>query len=81
MAVVVEAAHDARVLAERHAEALQMRLQPGVELRGGLGEVAGDGRRVGDDAAVALVLGVEDAQRIALQPRQAVGGQRGLVLR
>ena len=79
VAVVVEAAHDARVLAERHAEAVEMRLQPRVERGGGLGQVAGDGRRIGHDAAVALVLAVEDAQRVALQPRQAVGGQRALV--
>ena len=55
-------------------------MQPGVEGGGRLGQVAGDGRRVGDDAAVALVLAVEDAQRIALQPRQAVVRQLRLVL-
>ena len=34
-----------------------------------------DGRRIGADRPVALVLAVEDAQRVALEPRDAVLGQ------
>ncbi len=43
VAVVVEAADDARVLAERHAEAFEQAFDVGIELRGRCGEGGGDG--------------------------------------
>jgi hypothetical protein len=76
VAVVVEAAHDPVVLPERHAEAREVGLDLGVEACRGLRQVALHGRRAGDDRPVALVLAVEDAQRVLLQPQPAVGRQR-----
>ena len=65
VAVVVEAADDARVFPEWDAEADQVLLQLVVEGSGRVGQVGVDGRRVGDDAAVGLVLAVQDAHRVA----------------
>ena len=81
VAVVVEAADDARVLAERDAEADQVFLQLLVEAAGGVGQVGVDGRRLGDDAAVGLVLAVEDAHRVAVEPAQAVFRQAARCVR
>ena len=76
MAVIVEAADDARVLAEGHAEAGEPFLHTRVERGRGRGEMRPDHRRLGQDRLIDRLLRIEDAQRIAFEPRAALRRQR-----
>ena len=73
--VIVQAAHQVRVQAIGDAGGLQPLAQRVEKLPRGAVQAVGQQRRPGDDGAVALVLGIEDAQGIALQPRETVVGK------
>src|SRR5262249_20191742 len=84
VAVIVEAAHQPRVYHIADAEGLQSFLHPGEEIVARLVEVIGVERRRRDDRLIARLLGVEDAQRIALKTlltlaRQAISIPREIV--
>ena len=75
MGVVVEAAHQAGIDLERHAGRRETVLHRREEIPACLVQVVGEGGRIGVDRLVALVLAVQDAQRIALQAVARVLGK------
>jgi hypothetical protein len=74
--VVVEAAHQARVDAIRHAGFLEQRLHPGEMLQRGLAEEIHQLRRPSTSSCMCGILAVEDAQRIGMQAALGVGIER-----
>ena len=75
MAVVVQPAHQPRIELIGDTQRLEPAGHGGEEIAALLVQIFTEARRLGDQRAVALVLGIEDAQRIALQPLAAVGGE------
>ena len=73
--VVVETAHQARIDLEGDAGGRQPVLHRLEEIAARLVQVIGEGRCIGVDRLVALVLAVEDAQRIAQQAVARILGQ------
>ena len=75
MAVIVQPAHQPRVQLVADVESLEAVGHGGKEIAALLVQIFTEARRLGHQRAVALVLGIEDAQRVALQPLAAVGGE------
>ena len=73
--VVVEAAHEPGLDDVRDAEGVEAVAHGGEVLGRLLAPEVGDLRRGGDQRGVLRALGVEDAQRVALQRRPALGAE------
>src|SRR5579875_269785 len=80
VAVIVEPAHDARIEVIGDAEGIEGALHLLEETARRLVEIIEEDRRPGNDALVALILGIEDAQGIAREPGAAVLGEAVAVL-
>ena len=80
MAVIVEAPNQPRIDHISNAERVEAIADFGKIRDGFLGQMVREGRRRSDQTNVALVLRVENAQRISLQPLSAILRQRVAVL-
>ena len=76
VAVVIKAPDNARVFTEGHAKAREVLFHGGVKRSGFGRQVITNHRRAGDNGAVCFILGIQDAQRVFLQPHAAVMAQR-----
>ena len=78
VAVIIEAAHQARVAGPGDPDRVEPGGHRGEEVGGLGGQEVVDRRRAVDDRAVLVLLAVEDAQRVLVEPLAAFLGKIGL---